>query len=237
MSTASTVNNAKEGITPASNLNKIIELTFDNRNLKRLPVDPNVSKQCRQVQNAIFSAVEPTSVVKPVLIAASDSAFTELLGMNPPFDIKSESSIAEYFSGNKIIPGSEPAAHCYCGHQFGNFAGQLGDGATMYLGEVVHPITGIKHELQLKGAGKTPYSRTADGRKVLRSSVREFLCSEAMHYLGVPTTRAATCITSSSTVERDPMYDGGKISFVPFLLLSEATRRKYDQILFLFNLL
>jgi len=109
---------------------------------------------------------------------------------------------AEYFSGNQIIPGfvttatttttiamatslqfnndyigAEPAAHCYCGHQFGHFSGQLGDGATMYLGEVINP-KGERWEIQFKGAGKTPYSRNADGRKVLRSSVREFLCSE-----------------------------------------------------------
>jgi uncharacterized protein YdiU (UPF0061 family) len=107
---------------------------------------------------------------------------------------------------------NSPASHCYCGHQFGSFSGQLGDGAAMYLGEVLVPsnINEIdkRFELQLKGAGPTPYSRTADGRKVLRSSIREFLGSEAMHYLHIPTTRAATCITSDSTVRRDPFYDG-----------------------------
>ncbi|CAM9848078.1 unnamed protein product, partial [Phaeothamnion confervicola] len=98
-------------------------------------------------------------------------------------------------------------AHCYCGHQFGSFAGQLGDGAAIYLGEVVNRA-GERWELQLKGAGLTPFSRTADGRKVLRSSLREFLCSEAMHYLGVPTTRAGTVVTSDSRVARDIFYDG-----------------------------
>ena len=190
----------------STNLKSITEFTFDNRNINELPVDPNESRKCRPVSNAIFSVVEPTPVSKPVLVAASSSALMDLLGLQNTDD----NTLAEYFSGNKIIPGSRPAAHCYCGHQFGNFAGQLGDGATMYLGEVINPITNKRWELQLKGAGKTPYSRTADGRKVLRSSVREFLCSEAMHYLGVPTTRAATCVTSSSTVQRDPMYDGGK---------------------------
>ena len=79
-------------------------------------------------------------------------------------------------------------AHCYCGHQFGSFSGQLGDGAALYLGEVVNS-KGERWEIQFKGAGPTPYSRSADGRKVLRSSIREFLCSEAMHHLNIPSTR------------------------------------------------
>jgi uncharacterized protein YdiU (UPF0061 family) len=118
--------------------------------------------------------------------------------------------IALYFSGNQLPPGAETAAHCYCGHQFGRFAGQLGDGAAMYLGEVVNK-SGQRWEIQLKGSGKTPYSRTADGRKVLRSSVREFLCSEAMHHLGVPTTRAGTCVTSDTWIQRDVFYTGNVI--------------------------
>lgn len=97
--------------------------------------------------------------------------------------------------------------HCYCGHQFGQFAGQLGDGAAMYLGEVCTEA-GERWELQLKGAGPTAFSRQADGRKVLRSSIREFLCSEAMFHLGVPTTRAGSCVSSQSTVVRDAFYDG-----------------------------
>lgn len=89
----------------------------------------------------------------------------------------------------------------------GTFAGQLGDGAAIYLGEIVNSKN--EHwELQLKGAGLTPYSRDADGRKVLRSGLREFLCSEAMHYLGIPTTRAATCIVSDEKILRDQFYDG-----------------------------
>eukprot|EP00731_Ephydatia_muelleri_P000032 Em0001g32a len=118
--------------------------------------------------------------------------------------------LAEYFAGNKILPGSDPAAHCYCGHQFGNFAGQLGDGCALYLGEVVN-VAGERWELQLKGAGKTPYSCQADGRKVLQSSIREFLCSEAMFHLGIPTTRAGTCVTSDTPVARDIFYNGNVI--------------------------
>jgi uncharacterized protein YdiU (UPF0061 family) len=106
-----------------------------------------------------------------------------LLGISPQIDITSQEFI-EAFSGNRLLKGSDPAAHCYAGYQFGSYAGQLGDGAAMYLGEIVHPMTGERMELQLKGAGPTPYSRMGDGRKVLRSSIREFLASEAMHSLG-----------------------------------------------------
>lgn len=91
-------------------------------------------------------------------------------------------AFVEYFAGNQLLPGSDPAAHNYCGHQFGHFAGQLGDGAAITLGEVVNARS-QRWEVQLKGAGLTPYSRAADGRKVLRSSIREFLASEAMHHL------------------------------------------------------
>ena len=92
-------------------------------------------------------------------------------------------------AGNRVLPGMQPYAARYGGHQFGHWAGQLGDGRAITLGELV-ATDGARQELQLKGAGPTPYSRTADGRAVLRSSLREFLCSEAMHHLGVPTTRA-----------------------------------------------
>jgi serine/tyrosine/threonine adenylyltransferase len=90
---------------------------------------------------------------------------------------------AELLSGNRLFEGSEPISHNYCGHQFGVFAGQLGDGRAITLGDVKND-QGELWEMQLKGAGRTPYSRRADGRAVLRSSIREFLCSEAMHYLG-----------------------------------------------------
>ena len=101
----------------------------------------------------------------------------------------------------------EPYAARYGGHQFGHWAGQLGDGRAITLTEVICP-DGRRRELQLKGAGRTPYSRTADGRAVLRSSVREFMCSEAMHHLGVPTTRALSLVGTGETVVRDMFYDG-----------------------------
>jgi uncharacterized protein YdiU (UPF0061 family) len=111
------------------------------------------------------------------------------------------------FAGNRLLPGTEPYAACYGGHQFGNWAGQLGDGRAISLGEAVG-LDGRPWELQLKGAGRTPYSRNADGRAVLRSSLREFLCSEAMYHLGVPTTRALSLIATGEDVLRDILYDG-----------------------------
>jgi len=111
------------------------------------------------------------------------------------------------FGGNRLLPGMEPFAMCYGGHQFGNWAGQLGDGRAINLGEVVNR-RGEHWTLQLKGAGPTPYSRTADGLAVMRSSVREFLCSEAMHHLGVPTTRALSLVATGEQVVRDMFYDG-----------------------------
>ncbi|MDQ2702799.1 MAG: YdiU family protein, partial [Pseudomonadota bacterium] len=114
---------------------------------------------------------------------------------------------ARVFGGNALLPGMQPYAANYGGHQFGHWAGQLGDGRAITLGEVVDAV-GARRELQLKGAGPTPYSRSADGRAVLRSSIREFLCSEAMHHLGIPTTRALSLVGTGETVVRDMFYDG-----------------------------
>ena len=183
------------------------DLRFDNRALRELPVENASASEAtepREVPNACFSPVAPQPLSNPQLVAASNSAL-ELLGID--CHTSSPSTLAEAFSGNAPPSGSEPSAHCYCGHQFGNFAGQLGDGAAMYLGEVVNDRN-ERWEFQLKGAGRTPYSRMSDGRKVLRSSLREFLCSEAIHALGIPTTRAGTLVTSDSTVTRDQFYSG-----------------------------
>ncbi len=121
------------------------------------------------------------------------------------------SDMLSALSGNGSLPGMETYATAYGGHQFGNWAGQLGDGRAILLGEVIAPpLAGVeqRYELQLKGAGPTPYSRRADGRAVLRSSIREFLCSEAMHHLRVPTTRALSLVQTGDQVERDMFYDG-----------------------------
>ncbi len=110
-------------------------------------------------------------------------------------------------SGNLVLDGMNPYAMCYGGHQFGNWAGQLGDGRAINLGDVFD-LHRNRQMIQLKGAGPTPYSRHADGLAVLRSSVREFLCSEAMFHLGIPTTRALSLVLSGDGVERDMFYSG-----------------------------
>jgi len=158
----------------------------------------------RQVHKALYSRVEPTPVAQPRLIAYAPEV-AAMLGIDE-HDINSP-HFARVFGGNALIEGMEPYAANYGGHQFGTWAGQLGDGRAINLGEVVN-AKGERWELQLKGAGRTPYSRSADGRAVLRSSIREFLCSEAMHHLGVPTTRALCLVTTGEQVIRDMFYDG-----------------------------
>ncbi|HEX7955147.1 MAG TPA: YdiU family protein, partial [Burkholderiales bacterium] len=168
------------------------------------PADPASGPGRRQVHGALYSRVEPTPVAAPRLIAWSREV-AELLDIDAA-DIAAP-AFAQVFSGNALLEGMQPYAANYGGHQFGNWAGQLGDGRAITLGEI---INGRKErwELQLKGAGPTPYSRSADGRAVLRSSIREFLCSEAMHHLGVPTTRALSLVATGEAVVRDMFYDG-----------------------------
>lgn len=179
-------------------------LVFDNRFVRELPGDPEPENTRRQVLGAAWSAVQPTPVAAPQLLAHA-AEVAELVGFAP--DDPLEPAFARVFGGNALLPGMVPYAACYGGHQFGNWAGQLGDGRAITLGETVN-ARGERWELQLKGAGPTPYSRTADGRAVLRSSIREFLCSEAMHHLGIPTTRALSLVTTGDGVVRDMFYNG-----------------------------
>lgn len=179
-----------------------ITIDFDDSFVRALPADPEEGEHRRQVYRAGYSRVRPTAVKNPGLLAWSPEC-AALLGLPATPDA---AAAAQIFAGNRLLDGMDPYAACYGGHQFGNWAGQLGDGRAITLGETVH--AGQRWELQLKGAGPTPYSRMADGRAVLRSSVREFLCSEAMHHLGVPTTRALSLVTSGEPVVRDMFYDG-----------------------------
>ncbi len=181
-----------------------LRLVFDNAFIRELPGDLADAAGVRQVHGAAWSRVAPTPVRAPRLVAWSREV-AAVLGLKAA-DVGS-SRFAEVFAGNALLPGMQPWAANYGGHQFGHWAGQLGDGRAMSLGEAVG-ADGGRHELQLKGAGPTPYSRTADGRAVLRSSVREFLCSEAMHHLGVPTTRALSLLRTGEDVVRDMFYDG-----------------------------
>lgn len=175
-----------------------------SRFVAELPGDPSGERRPRQVQEACYSLVQPEPVSDPKLVAYSPE-MARTLG----FDAREFESreVADVLSGNAFLPGAKPHAACYGGHQFGNWAGQLGDGRAISLGELMG-ADGKSWELQLKGAGSTPYSRRADGRAVMRSSLREFLCSEAMHHLGIPTTRALSLVATGDQVMRDMFYDG-----------------------------
>ena len=177
---------------------------FDNRLLRALPGDPEAGPRRREVLGAAWSPVMPTPVAAPALLAWSPDV-AAMLGFDAA-EVES-GDFARVFGGNALYAGMQPWAANYGGHQFGHWAGQLGDGRAISLGELVAP-DGRYWELQLKGAGPTPYSRGADGRAVLRSSIREFLCSEAMHHLGVPTTRALSLVGTGEEVVRDMFYDG-----------------------------
>jgi uncharacterized protein YdiU (UPF0061 family) len=181
-----------------------MQLEFDNAFLAELPGDAETGARRREVRGALWSRVMPTPVAAPRTLAVSREMLATL-GLD---DTDAQAPrFAEVFAGNALLPGMDPFATNYGGHQFGHWAGQLGDGRAISLGETIH-AAGERWELQLKGAGPTPYSRSADGRAVLRSSIREFLCSEAMHHLGVPTTRALSLVATGEDVVRDMFYDG-----------------------------
>ena len=181
-----------------------LSLAFTNAFTSSLPGETLADNRPRQVTHACWSPVEPSPVSSPSLLLWSGPV-ASLLGIDPqpPHD----PCVAEVLAGNRLLPGMHPWSAAYGGHQFGHWAGQLGDGRAISLGEVID-AEGRAQELQLKGAGPTPYSRHADGRAVLRSSLREFLCSEAMHGLGIPTTRALSLVATGDRVVRDMFYDG-----------------------------
>ena len=179
-------------------------LKFNNRFVNELPADVEPSNSRRQVYGACYSFVKPTPVSEPSLVSYSKEAAAL-------FDLSDDDCQSDAFlqamSGNQLLDGMQPYAMCYGGHQFGNWAGQLGDGRAINLGDVENS-SGESWALQLKGAGPTPFSRTADGLAVMRSSVREYICSEAMFHLGVPTTRALSLVNTGEQVMRDMLYDG-----------------------------
>ena len=179
-------------------------LTFTNRFTRNLPADPSDENRPRQVMGACYSRVAPQQTAAPKLIAYSQEV-ADLLDLD--LETIQSDQFTQVFSGNQVLDDMDPFAYCYGGHQFGNWAGQLGDGRAINLGEIVNQ-RGKHWMLQLKGAGPTPYSRSGDGFAVLRSSIREFLCSEAMHHLGVPTTRALSLALTGNRVMRDMFYNG-----------------------------
>ncbi len=170
---------------------------------KELPSDTNLSNTRRKVFSAMYSYVKPRVPTSPKLIHVSPE-MCENIGIN--IEEVTSNEFLNIFSGTKTYQDTQPYAMAYAGHQFGNWAGQLGDGRAINLFEVQHKKK--RWAIQLKGAGETPYSRQGDGLAVLRSSVREYLCSEAMHHLGVPTTRVLSLMLSGDEVLRDMLYNG-----------------------------
>ena len=183
---------------------KLGDLTFENPFTNELRGDEEITNTRRQVHNAYYSRVLPTPTAAPETLVVSEEV-SLLLGITS--DVADSTEFTEIFSGNAVTADMDPHAMCYGGHQFGNWAGQLGDGRAINLGQV-KGIDSNSYMLQLKGAGPTPYSRSGDGRAVLRSSIREYLCSEAMHHLHVPTTRALSLCSTGDNVVRDMFYDG-----------------------------
>ena len=153
-----------------------------------------------------FTALAPAPLPDPYWVGRS-AALARELGLEPDWLASDEA--LQLFSGNALPPGTRPLASVYSGHQFGVWAGQLGDGRALLLGETPGGL-----EVQLKGSGRTPYSRMADGRAVLRSSIREFLVSEAMHGLGIPTTRALCVVGSDLPVRRETMETAAVVTRV-----------------------
>ena len=165
-------------------MHRLSALPFDNSYVRLHP--------------ACYQVVEPTPLPEPSLLAFNPDA-AALLGLDPREAEAPEAAL--YLSGNRRLPGAEPIAQAYGGHQFGVWVPQLGDGRAVLLGEVQGP--GGAWDLHLKGGGRTRFSRFGDGRSVLRSTVREYLASEAMHGLGIPTTRALAMVGSPERVQRE----------------------------------
>lgn len=157
-----------------------------------------------------FKKVQPTPVQRPTLIKFNGALARELgISVN---DV-SDAELADLFSGNALPAGAEPLAMAYAGHQFGNFVPQLGDGRAIWLGEL-RTADGSRFDVQLKGSGRTAYSRNGDGRAALGPVLREYLVSEAMFRLGVPTTRALAAVATGEEVARDRLLPGGVITRV-----------------------
>ena len=180
---------------------------------------------------AFFTRLMPTPLPAPYFVAASAPA-AALLGLDPAR--LADADFVELLSGNAVAEGSKPLSAVYSGHQFGVWAGQLGDGRAILLGDMATASGPL--ELQLKGAGATPYSRMGDGRAVLRSSIREFLCSEAMAALGIPTSRALAIMGSNQGVLRETMETAAVVTrmaptFIRFGSFEHwASNRKTDEL-------
>ncbi|PKF75273.1 protein adenylyltransferase SelO [Chryseobacterium sp. PMSZPI] len=169
--------------------------------IKKFPGDFSNNPMQRNTPKVLFATIKPAGFDAPQLIAFNET-LSEEIGLG-----KFEEQDLSFLAGNDLPENIQSYATAYAGHQFGNWAGQLGDGRAILAGEIINN-SGKKTEIQWKGAGATPYSRHADGRAVLRSSVREYLMSEAMYHLGVPTTKALSLTLTGEDVVRDMMYNG-----------------------------
>lgn len=175
-------------------------MTFSFPFTDSFPGDPSYAHGSRITPGVLYSWVQPTHSPEPQILHSNPALLKDLQIPEPWIN-------PAYWCGNLLPPGAKTYATRYGGHQFGHFAGQLGDGRAINLGFLTGQDT-KKYEIQLKGAGPTPYSRSGDGYAVLRSSVREYLMSEAMFRLGVPSSRALFLIKTQRSVVRDPFYDG-----------------------------
>src|SRR5271163_1062131 len=168
------------------------------------------SNSYARLPERFFARLAPTPATKPRLIKFNESLASEL-GVNAQGLEPDE--LAAVFAGNVTPPGAEPIAMAYAGHQFGSFVPQLGDGRAILLGEVLDR-SGERRDVQLKGAGRTPFSRGGDGRAALGPVLREYVVSEAMHALGIPTTRALAAVSTGETVYRDRQLPGAVLTRV-----------------------
>ena len=187
-----------------------------------LPADSNLTNTSRSVEHAAYSFVTPTPTKYSKIICCNDE-LAKKLGFSE--EALTSTDFADLISGNNLDANLQPYAMNYGGHQFGQWAGQLGDGRAINLGQYLVKEHKDRNEyvtLQLKGSGQTPYSRRADGMAVLRSSIREYLCSEAMYHLGIPTTRALTLTLTGEEVIRDKLYDG-RAAYEPCAIVSRVS--------------
>ena len=164
----------------------------------------NFDNSYSKLPDIFFERINPVAVKKPSLIQFNKSLAKEI-GLNLE---KKENLFSEIFSGNKILKGSEPIALAYAGHQFGHFVPQLGDGRAILLGEIINN-DGRRFDIQLKGSGQTRYSRGGDGRAPLGPVIREYIISEAMHALDIPTTRSLAIVATGEMVSRETLLPGG----------------------------
>ena len=186
----------------------------DGRELRRYPVDSwikplKLTHAYAQLPADFYACVEPEAAPEPTLLAWN-APLAAFLGMQAPTD--DPALLAAWFSGNVRLPGSRPIAMAYAGHQFGHFVAQLGDGRAHLLGEAVSPVDGRQYDVQLKGSGRTPYSRNGDGKAALGPVIREYLVSEAMHRLRAPTTRSLAMVATGEPVYRESPQPGAVLT-------------------------